>query len=401
MLLAVGTFCALPAPATSQTTDPIFRSWRWTEDVTSARALGLGGAMTGLGDDGAAAAFNPAGLATLPRAGELQIGLRLPSTADLASGDRLQTRTKATSPATLALRLGPRVAVSYQFLALRSATRIDLNAANETGSLKSTINGPGLGFAVRVASYVSLGVSVHALRLYVDDASYTHEAAGRPDALVRFYSSGDTRVTTTAGALVKARELSYGVAVRFGSTWHGLRTATDPSRRAVIDEGTQFDVRSPTVISTGVAWQPELRRALTVLLTTQVDRVLLGQIHPTAAVGIPFPATDYAARSEWQCRVGSELTFPILERWASHGAGRPNRFQVRAGWDSQPSGSIVYNGTDAGQLSLFPSGERRRLVSVGMSLGSATMWRASAAYRFGDGGQAVVGLAIRYPGLFP
>jgi hypothetical protein len=400
VLLAITTLCALPAPATSQTTDPIFRSWRWTEDVTSARAFGLGGAMAGLGDDGAAAAFNPAGLATLPRAGELQIGLRLRSTADLASGDRLQTRTKATSPATLALRLGPRVALSYQFLALRSATQIDLNGATDTGSLTSTINGPGLGFAVRVASYVSLGVSVHALRLYLDDASYTHEAPGSPEVLARFNSRGETRLTTTAGALVKARELSYGVAVRFGSTWHGLRTASDPSRRAVIDEGTEFDVRSPTVVSTGVAWQPELRRAQTLLLTSQVDRVLLGQIHPTAAVGIPFPATDYAASSEWQFRAGGELTLPVLERWASHGAGRPNRFQVRAGWDSQPSGAIAYDGTDDGQRALFPSGERHRLVSVGMSLGSATIWRVSAAYRFGDG-QAVVGLAIRYPGLFP
>src|SRR4051812_48043460 len=91
--------------ATAQTTDPIFRSWRWTEEVTTARAFGLGGAMTGLADDGAAAAFNPAGLAILPRAGELQVGVRLHSTSDLDNGDSIETRTKAASPASLAIRL--------------------------------------------------------------------------------------------------------------------------------------------------------------------------------------------------------------------------------------------------------------------------------------------------------
>ena len=44
----------------------------------------------------------------------------------------------------------------------------------------------------------------------------------------------------------------------------------------------------------------------------------------------------------------------------------------------------------------------RNLVSIGTSIGGVTMWRLSGAYRFGgDYRQAVVGVAIRYPGLFP
>jgi hypothetical protein len=76
--------------------------------------------------------------------------------------------------------------------------------------------------------------------------------------------------------------------------------------------------------------------------------------------------------------------------------------QLRAGFHRQPAGSFVYEGSDPVQQGLFPSAEARNLVSVGTSIGGVTMWRLSAAYRFGgDYRQAVVGVAIRYPGLFP
>jgi hypothetical protein len=82
----------------------------------------MAGAITGLADDGAAAAFNPAGLATIPRAGELQFGLKTANTASLDNGDQIRNLAKGTTPASLALRLGGRVGLSYQFLELRSAS---------------------------------------------------------------------------------------------------------------------------------------------------------------------------------------------------------------------------------------------------------------------------------------
>jgi hypothetical protein len=76
--------------------------------------------------------------------------------------------------------------------------------------------------------------------------------------------------------------------------------------------------------------------------------------------------------------------------------------QFRAGWHHQPAGAIVYEGADPVQQGLFPPGAARSLVSLGTSIGGVTMWRLSGAYCFGgDERQAVVGIAIRYPGLFP
>jgi len=367
-----------------------------------ARTFGMGSAITGLADDSAAAAFNPAGLATIPRAGELQFGLKTANTASLDNGDQIHKLAKGTTPASLALRLGTRVGLSYQFLELRSASTIAFDDGRESGTLKTSVNGPGIGLGVRVSPFVNIGLSLNAYRFYINDGEYTRVTDGRPDMVVRFNSNGDTRVAGTLGALVKARELSYGLAFRLGRLWRARRTAIDPSTSRVIDEGTTFDVRSPSVLSSGIAWQPELRRAQSFLLSAQLDRVFLGGIEASPAVGIPFPASDYRMKSAFEFRAGGEVTIPVLGRWASHGAGRPNRLQFRAGFHHQPAGSFVYEGPDPIQQGLFPSAGARNLVSVGTSIGGVTMWRLSAAYRFGgDNRQAVVGVAIRYPGLFP
>ena len=223
--LALALAGAAADPASAQTIDPIFRSWRWTEEVTTARTLGLGGAITGLADDGAAAAFNPAGLATIPRAGELQLGLRTVSQATLASGDGIRHLTKGTSPATLALRLGSRVGLSYHFIELRSASRIDFDDGREKGTLKTSVNGPGVGLGVRVSPFVNIGLSVTAYRFYVNEGDYTRVTDGHPDAVVRFNSNGDTRVAGTL-RLTFARLLAYLCTTpRFDRLSIGLRLA--------------------------------------------------------------------------------------------------------------------------------------------------------------------------------
>ena len=328
--------------------------------------------------------------------------MKTANTASLDNGDRIHNLTKGSTPATLALRIGTRVGLSYQFLELRSASRLEFDDGRESGTLKTSVNGPGIGIGVRVSPFVNIGLTLNAYRFYINDGEYTRVTDGRPDAVVRFNSNGDTRVAGTVGALVKARELSYGLAFRLGRRWRGRRTAIDISTSRVLDEGTTFEVHSPSVLSGGIAWQPELRRAQSFLLSAQLDRVLLEGIEASPAVGIPFPATDYRMKSAFEWRAGGEVTIPILGRWASHGAGRPNRLQFRAGFHRQPPGSFVYEGPDPVQQGLFPPVSARNLVSVGTSIGGVTMWRLSGAYRFGgDYRQAVFGVAIRYPGLFP
>jgi hypothetical protein len=404
LLVAWALGCGL-TPAAAQTTDPIFRSWRWTEEVTVPRALGLGGAVVGLADDGSAAAFNPAGIATVPRAGEIQFGWRFASQTTLASGDHLTYLHKAASPASLVLRLGSHVGISYHFVTLRSSSRIAFDDGREAGLLRTSLNGPGVGVGVRLTPFVIVGLSVNAVRFYINEGEYTRSTGtSAPDLRVRLNSNGDTRVTGTLGGLVKTRELSYGLAFRLGRQWGGLRTAINPSTGTVIDDGTPFGVRSPSVLSGGVSWQPEkVRRAGTFLLTGQLDYVWLGAIKATAVPGIPFPSSDYEASDALEVRVGGEATVPFLTTWAARGSPwRPNRVQFRAGWHRQGAGSLVYEGTDPGQRGLFPPNGYRSLWSVGASIGATTIWRVGGAFRFGgDHWQAVAGFTIRYPGLFP
>jgi hypothetical protein len=392
------------ALTSGQTTDPIFRSWQWTEEVTTPRALGLGEAVVGLADDGAAAAVNPAGLATVPRAGEIQFGWRFRSEATLANGDRLTNCNKTASPTTVVVRLGSHVGVSYHFVTVRSASQIAFDDGREAGSLKTSVNGPGVGLGVRLKPFLTVGLSVNTLRFYIDEGEYTRAAGGVPDVRVRFNSNGDTRVTGAIGALVKTREVSYGLALRPGRQWGALRTATEPSLGKVIDEGTRFGVRSPWVASAGVAWQPEkVRRGGTFLLTGQVDYVWLDAMKATAVPDIPFPSSDYAASRAVELHIGGEATIPVLTTWAARGGpGRPNRLQLRAGWHLQGAGSLVYQGDDTGQRDLFPDRGYRSLWSAGVSVGATTIWRVSSAFRFGgDFRQFVAGVTIRYPGLFP
>jgi hypothetical protein len=403
-------FAALPSarPASTQTTDPIFRSWRWTEDVTMPRPLGLGGAVVGLADDGAAAVYNPAGLPTVPRAGELQFGLRLPGDVTLANGDRIRHRLKGASPGAFVLRLGTRVGVSYHFVTYRPATLIEFDDGRRTGALQTSVNGPGAGIGVRVSPFVNLGLSLNAVRFYVNHGEYTETGTGTGTAesnlRVRFSSSGDTRITGTVGALVKARELSFGLTFRRGHRWRGERRASNPATGMVVDEGTLFRVHSPSVASAGVAWQPEkVRRAGTLVLTGQIDRVLLGTLKATSVPGIPFPAGAYKVESAWELRAGVETTIPFITTWASRGRPwRPNRLQFRAGWHRQGAGTFVFQGGDPVERATFPGGGTRNLWSVGTSIGGTTIWRVSGTYRFGaESRLAVVGVTIRYPGLFP
>lgn len=399
-------------PCFPQTADPIFRSWRWTEEVTAPRALGLGGAVVGLADDGVAAIYNPAGLATIPRAGEFQIGYRLRSRTTLANEDRIRYRTKINNPWTFALRLGTRVGISYHLMTLRSATGIDFDDGQRAGTLRTSVNGPGAGVGVRVSPFLSFGLSLSALRFYINEGQYSETTTGGPSPLrVRFTSTGDTRVTGTLGALVKAREMSYGLTFRLGRKWRGDRRATNLATGIVIDDGSHFGVHSPSVISVGAAWQPEkVRRAGTFVLTGQVDRVLLSDVTVTGVPGLRFPGNAYKVRDTWELHAGSEVTFPFFPTLASHCRGVcPNRFQIRAGWHRQGAGSLEFLGADPAERALFPRGGYRHLKAIGASLGGTTIWRLSSAYRFGGpgpflGGESklwVFSLTFRYPGLFP
>lgn len=381
------------APLVSaQTTDPLFRSWRWTEGPTVPRSLGLGGALVGLADDGSAGVSNPAGLATLPRVGEVQFGYQLRSKGDLPNGDFAISRSKTATPVELALRPSPWLGISYQWVTLRAASTITLRDPPYGGTLKTSINGPGLGVGVRVLPFLTIGLALNAMRLHLDDGTYTRDAGSGPDLSVRLAGKDGTALLGTLGALATVGEMSYGLAWRWGGGFGGLRSAVDPRTRQVVDDGTSFEIRAPSVLSAGIAWRPQLRRAQTFLLTTQVDYLKLGAWRPTAVPGVGFGSSDYRMREGLEYRAGTEVTIPA---WGA-------RFQLRGGWHRQAGDTLAYVGSDAAELRRFPGAGARNLWSVGGSIGWSTLFRFSVGYGGGGAsGLVVVGVAIRYPGLFP
>ena len=70
-------------------------------------------------------------------------------------------------------------------------------------------------------------------------------------------------------------------------------------------------------------------------------------------------------KSAFEWRAGGEVTIPSSARWASHGAGRPNRLQFRAGFHRQPGGLVRLRRPRPVEQGLFPSAGARNLVSVG------------------------------------
>lgn len=388
----VGLTLVVAPLLSAQTTDPPFRSWRWTEGPTAPRGLGLGGAMVGLADDGSAGVSNPAGLATLPRVGEIQLGYQLESKGDLPNGDFAISRRKAATPVDLALRPSPWLGVSYQWVTLSAASSIALRDPPYGGTLKTSINGPGLGVGVRVSPFLTIGLALNALSLHIDEGSYTRDVESGKDLSVRFAGKDETALLGTLGALGTVGEMSYGLAWRWGGGVGGLRSAVDPRTRQVVDDGTSFEIRAPSVLSAGLAWRPELRRAQTFLVTAQVDYLTLGAWRPTAVPGVGFGSSDYRMRGGLEYRAGTEITIPA---WGA-------RFQVRGGWYRQQGTTPEYLGSDPAERRRFPGAGARNLWSVGGSIGWSTLFRFSVAYSGRDpSGLLVVGLAIRYPGLFP
>jgi hypothetical protein len=383
--------------AEAQTTDLIFQSWRYAEEPAPPRNFALAGAVAGLADDAGCVEVNPGGLATIPRPAEIVLGWQLKSRGTLPTGDRVETSVKATSPMIAVARPLPRFALSVQFVALRSETKVespDAGLQPRQRQLAASINGPGLGVGYRVNPYVTAGVTINALQLHFDDVRYT---TASPLA-VRLMSRGKTRVAGVVGVLYRPpvwfgrHQMSFGGALRWPQKWDGNRTANDPVSGRIVDDASLFTVREPAMLSAGVAWQPQLRRGAGLLTTVQLDRLWYSQIRPSAVPGIPLPASDFGVPGRYCFRLGEEATISISRA----------RFQLRGGWRHGPAGTIVYSGPDPEARTFFPQTETRDAFTVGVSVGWTTIWQVSVGARFHDGPTRVVaGVSFRYPGLFP
>src|SRR5262249_38654196 len=228
ILAAVFLACT---PLAAQTNDHFFRSWRWVEEPSSPRAAGLAGAMTALGDDGAAALHNPAGLPNLTKS-EVAGGLIARGDGTNSRGDTLVARTSVGS-ALAAIRLRQRWVIAG-YVAETQASRIKLDASRladgftDTGSVEGVATELGAAAASQLSSPLQLGGRIGLARLALD-ADYNREPTTGPTNL-RVTSNGEaTRPTGAIGAvLVPVPWLRLGASASEGVSWRLARRATSP-----------------------------------------------------------------------------------------------------------------------------------------------------------------------------
>ena len=368
--LAVLSVCAA---ADAQTNDHYFRSWRWTPEAVSPRAIGLAGAVTAGAEDSSAAVHNPAGLAGLTKS-EASASLLGRRAGEGPLGDALVSRT-GIGFAGLAARIGGRWVVAGT-LSETQARRTRLNEAlelpdgvPETGELEAVVTEVGLAAAWRLTPRVHVGARVSRSRLSLD-GEYNREPPGGPVEL-RVSTTDDVSATGAAFGLAAepARRVKLAVSATPGLRWRVTRTAVSPLLGAVLDPGSGYDLSRPSMISTGVSVEPSLK----LRLTAQLDRVGYGEIQSSLVIGQgEHRRDDYALEDAWEPRVGVELSLPR----------RASSIQLRGGLHWQAAGALRYRGTDPLEAATFVGDERSLAAGVGASLVTAKWLRIDLAARF-------------------
>jgi hypothetical protein len=376
------------AAAHAQTNDHYFRSWRWTPEALSPRAIGLAGAMTAGAEDVSAAVHNPAGLAGLTKS-EASASLLSRRTGEAPLGDALVSRT-GVGFAGLAARVGARLVVAGT-LSETQARRVRMNDAlvlpdgvPESGELEAVVTEIGLAAAWRLTPRVHLGARLSGSRLSLD-GGYDREPPGGP---VELRVAGSADVSTAGGTfglvVQPARRVTLGFSATPGRHWRVTRTAVSPLLGSVLDPGSGFDVKQPSVISTGLSVEASLK----LRLTAQLDRVGYGEIQSSLVIGQGARSRDeYALEDAWEPRVAVELSLPR----------RASSVQLRGGLHWQATGALRFQGLDALESATFVGDERSLTAAVGASLVTSKWLRIDLAAQFAHERNAfAAGLAGRF-----
>ena len=347
---------ALSGPsASAQTSDALWRNWQALEDVTEARAGGLGGAVVALADDASTARYNPAGLTRLPK-NEITASLAYRGKGDRPNGDTVGSAT-TLGEAAGALALSPRWAIGG-YLAQSSHQHIELL---QTGHLDMDSLDGGVAVAWHPAERVHLGarLTLRHLRLSgaATDSGMTVGTAGGSDEI-----GGD------AGLLVEVNpDLHLGLAFRQGVRWSDIeRTAID-AQGGTIDPGSLYQLAVPTVVSAGLAWHPTPRWAV----AGQLDYVALGAVHDTLSAAEP---SAYELDNAIEPRIGIEYSHPMGSA----------TLQVRGGFHYQASRTFRYTGPDPATARRWPGEDSSLLGAGGLSLVTRAGHRLDCA-AYGNG----------------
>ncbi len=316
------------APVGAQTNDAYWSVWTGREERLSARAQALGGAAVALGDDSAAAATNPALLATLRRSevvggytsfgrsnfGTIGGGGLLKSGIALGGYVRRPTTIRETD---LERRL------EYEL------TEGGFMAAGKWG---------------RVAG----GATVYASRLALTAEALSQEAGG---PLRAGGGAGSTRVGATAGLAWVDGPWTVGASFRTGSKFSADRTSTLDG--LTDDAGSKVEVERPWLLAMGLSYQ-----GVKVGVFGQVDVRQAGTIRTVANRG---PSTGtYDAETGGVGAVRGGLQYALLLGGVS--------VVPRVGVTHLAEAGIRYAGPSSGETMLFAGTEARTRPTFGLGL---------------------------------
>lgn len=333
--------------AAAQTNDLAFSTWTWREEDGGPRAQGMAGAFVAVADDPSAVVLNPAGLVrqrkvaidasgTGRRAGG---GLRSRSTLGHIAGNGLLTRRWAIGG----------------FISVPHDRRAVLGGAGFDGFLDTTTTDAGAALAWQPSARLSVGVRLNVTHLRLQSEALT-TASPTTDAIFVGMATGRDRITGDAGLLFDlGRKTQLAASFRQGSSWRVDRAARNVSRDELLGSAP-FELRFPTILSTGIAHRPDEH----LLVSVQADLPLTGALAKNLTVTRgSFDRSTYTVSKGATLRAGAEASFN------SGGLS----LQVRAGVVNEPEGRLGFLGTDATERILFPeTGPRRSSGTAGLSV---------------------------------
>lgn len=221
-------FSALPVAA--QTNDAYWSLWNAREERLSARAQALAGVAVVLNDDSAAAAANPALLATLTRS-ELVGGFTTFGRANfgtIGGGGLLKS----------GIALGGFVRRPATFSETATDRRLDYELT-EGGVTVAAKRG-----------HLAGGLTMRVSRLALTAESLSQESGG---PLRVGAGAGSTRLGVTAGLVWNAGPWTIGSSYQTGSTFSATRTSVLDG--LTDDAGSEIDVARPWLLSLGASHQ--------------------------------------------------------------------------------------------------------------------------------------------------
>jgi long-subunit fatty acid transport protein len=396
-VLVLVTASGIPALGEAISNDETFGGFQLNFNNPGARALGMGGAFTGVADDATAVVSNPAGLVILQRpevAAELKL-TRFTNTIENYSNTRAEGRDgifhsrdfddTVFTPSFFSFVYPTDRLVIAAFV--RELVNFESNFETEgvflpTGSrlfpvrseLSITALNFGGGLGVNLAKVhpllPNLGASLEISHGVVNSKLQRFGLGGARFNLPADFSSSNVRATST----VEGTDVGYGYNV--GALWKPLR---DLAIGAVYRRGPRFDMQQrleggpvlepsnpdifdftlkvPDVYGVGASYRLFDR------LTLALDVVRIEYSQLMKKFQIVFAqrtrrSEEYKLDDATEVHLGAEYVFFVREM----------PFAARVGFYTDPDHKIRFTGSDPASRAIFPGGKDRYHVTAGIGV---------------------------------